>query len=401
MKVLIADKFEKTGLDKLRQLGCDVAFDPQLSGEPLVAAISEHAPDVLVVRSTRVDKPMIQAGRGLSLIIRAGSGFNTIDVETASAGGVYVANCPGMNSVAVAELVFGLMLSLDRRIAHNVNDLREGSWNKAEYSKARGLKGSTLGIVGLGLVGREVARRAAAFEMRLLYYDVASFTELEEQFGLEKASLEDLLKQSDWVTLHVPLVEGTRHLIDESKLRLMKPSARLINTSRGAVIDEQALARALSEGWIAGAGLDVYEQEPSSSTGEFADPVTKFKGLYGTHHIGASTEQAQTAVADEVVRIVKTYLETGDVLNCVNLERGDIDSHMLIVRHYNKPGVLAFVCGELNEAQVNIQEARNTVLSGATTCCAQIHLESNPPPETLQRIRGHDLVLSTRVVSLR
>ena len=194
---------------------------------------------------------------------------------------------------------------------------------------------------------------------------------------------------------------SVRHLIDESKLRLMKPSARLINTSRGEVIDEQALARALSEGWIAGAGLDVYEQEPSSTKGEFTDPVTKFKSLYGTHHIGASTEQAQTAVADEVVRIVKAYMETGDVPNCVNLERGDIDSHMLIVRHYNKPGVLAFVCGELNQAQVNIQEARNTVLSGATTCCAQIHLESKPPPETLDRIRNHDLVLSTRVVSLR
>ncbi len=321
MKVLIADKFEKTGIDKMRQQGCNVALDPQLSGESLIAAIKEHEPDILVVRSTRVQKPMIEAGCSLSLIIRAGSGFNTIDVETASSRGVHVANCPGMNSVAVAELVFGLILSLDRRIAHNVNDLRKGLWNKAEYSKARGLKGSTLGIVGLGMVGKEVAQRAAAFEMRVLYYDVVSHPELEERYGLEKVSLHDLLKQSDWVTLHVPLVEGTRHLIDESNLRLMKPSARLINTSRGEVIDEQALAKALSEGWIAGAGLDVYEQEPSTTKGEFTDPVATLEGLYGTHHIGASTEQAQTAVADEVVRIVKAYMESGDVPNCVNLDK--------------------------------------------------------------------------------
>lgn len=322
MKVLIADKFEKAGIDKMQQLGCSVAIDPQLSGESLVAAIKEHEPDILVVRSTRVEKPMLEAGCGLSLIIRAGSGFNTIDVATASSRGVHVANCPGMNSVAVAELVFGLILSLDRRIAHNVNDLREGLWNKAEYSKARGLKGSTLGIVGLGMVGKEVAQRAAAFEMHMLYYDVVSHPELEERYGLEKVSLHDLLKQSDWVTLHVPLIEGTRHLIGESNLRLMKPSARLINTSRGEVIDEQALAKALSEGWIAGAGLDVYEQEPSTTKGEFTDPVATLKGLYGTHHIGACTEQAQTAVADEVVRIVKAYMDSGDVPNCVNLEKG-------------------------------------------------------------------------------
>ena len=190
-------------------------------------------------------------------------------------------------------------------------------------------------------------------------------------------------------------------MIDESNLRLMKPSAHLINTSRGEVIDERALARALSEGWIAGAGLDVYEQEPSTAKGEFTDPVTTFKGLYGTHHIGASTEQAQTAVADEVVRIVRAYVDSGDVPNCVNLEKGDIDSHVLILRHYNKPGVLAFVCGELNKANVNVQETRNSVLAGAKTCCAQIHLESEPPAETLERIRNHDLVLSTRVVLLK
>jgi D-3-phosphoglycerate dehydrogenase len=237
--------------------------------------------------------------------------------------------------------------------------------------------------------------------MRLLYYDVVSHPELEEALGMEKTALDDLLKQSDWVTLHVPLIEGTRHLIDVQKLKLMKPSARLINTSRGEVVDEEALAKALDEGWIAGAGLDVYEQEPAMTRGEFTDPVAKFKGLYGTHHIGASTEQAQAAVAEETVRIIKTYLETGDVPNCVNLEHGDISSHVLVLRHHNQPGVLAYVCGELNKAGVNVHETSNTVLAGAKTCCAQISLQSEPPPEAIASIEQHELVLSAKVVTLK
>lgn len=401
MKVLIADKFEKAGLETLQALGCTVVFDPQLSGDSLAEAVVAQDPEVLVVRSTLVTKEVIEAGKTLSLIIRAGSGYNTIDVETASNRGIFVANCPGMNAVAVAELVFGLMISLDRRIAHNVNDLREGSWNKAEYSKARGLKGSTIGVVGLGKVGQEVATRAHSFGMRVLYYDVQNYPEFEQQCPIEKMSLEDLLKQSDWVTLHVPLNQHTRHLIDEHKLKMMKPGARLINTSRGEVVDEESLARALAEQWIAGAGLDVYEQEPSSTTGHFTDPVAKFKDLYGTHHIGASTEQAQTAVAAETVRIIKHYLASGEVPNCVNLERRKLVSHAIVLRHYNRPGLLAFVCGELAQAGINIHDVQNTVLTGAKTCVAHISLQSEPTAETLTRIDEHELVLSSKLVEIQ
>ena len=400
MKVLVADRFESVGVEGLRQCGCEVVLDPHLSGDALISAISEHDPDVLVVRSTAVTGEMLKAGSGLSLIVRAGAGVNTIDIQAASAKGVFVANCPGMNAAAVAELVFGLMISLDRRIAHNVSDLREGSWNKAEYSKARGLKGSTLGIVGLGSVGREVAKRGRAFDMRVVYSDLRSNPEFEREYEVEKVSLDDLLKQSDYVTLHVALSDDTRKLIDETKLRLMKPSAHIINTSRGEVIDQQALIKALEQHWIAGAGLDVFEQEPTMSKGAFVDPVVGMKELYGTHHIGAATAQAQTAVAEEAVRIVRSYKQTGHVPNCVNTSEPSGARHVLVIRHYNKPGVLAHILGQLNSVNINVQEMGNVVFAGAKTCCAHIRLDDKPGGEILDKIRSHDDILSTALVTL-
>lgn len=400
MKVLVADQFEAVGVEGLRRCGCEVVVDQHLSGEALVQAMRQHDPEALIVRSTRVTKEMIEAGEELSLIVRAGAGVNTIDVETASAHGVFVANCPGMNAAAVAELVFGLMISLDRRIAHNVNELREGVWNKQEYSKARGLKGSTLGVVGLGRVGQEVARRGRAFDMRVVYSDVYDNPRLEVEYGLEKLALDDLLRQSDYVTLHVPLVDETRKLIDESKLRLMKPSAHIINTSRGEVIDQQALIKALEQGWIAGAGLDVYEQEPTKSKDAFADPVVKLKELYGTHHIGAATAQAQMAVAEETVRIVRTYKETGQAPNCVNTAVASKASHVLVVRHYNKPGILAHVLGHLNEVNINVEEMANIVFAGTKACCAHIRLGGAPPRQVLEKIRDHEDILSSKLITL-
>ena len=166
MKVLIADKFERSGLDGLKATGCEVIFNPDLKEESLRKAIEETGADVLIVRSTKVTEPMLESGH-LSLVVRAGAGYDNIDITAASARGIYVANCPGKNSVAVAELAFGLILALDRRIPDNVADLRAGKWDKKEYSKARGLYGLTLGVLGFGNVGQEMARRAQAFGMHL------------------------------------------------------------------------------------------------------------------------------------------------------------------------------------------------------------------------------------------
>ena len=318
MNVLIADKFETAGIDALKTLGCRVVCKPQLDGDALRAALAAEAFELLIVRSTKVTSPMLSAAPTLKMVIRAGAGCDTIDVPTATRRGVAVCNCPGMNSVAVAELTLGLMIALDRRIVDETDDLRRGIWNKKEYSKARGLKGRTLGIVGLGRIGYEVAKRAQAFEMELVYHDEVTRPDVEAELGITKVPFETLLEMSDFVTLHVPGGTETSHLIGSAELAMMKPTAFLINCSRGGIVHEQALADALSGGKLAGAALDVYEMEPAATEYEFKDAIAHVPHVYGTHHVGASTEQAQCAIADEVVRIVQTYLRDGATLNCVN-----------------------------------------------------------------------------------
>ncbi|UCG17701.1 MAG: hydroxyacid dehydrogenase [Phycisphaerales bacterium] len=318
MNVLIADKFEAAGIEQLQVAGCKVTQDPDLSGDTLVATVGRTGCNILIVRSTRVTPDVIDAAGELKLIIRAGAGYDTIDTAAAAAKGIRVANCPGMNSTAVAELAMGLIIALDRRIVHNAVDLRAGIWHKKEYGKARGLKGRTLGIVGLGRIGVLLARRARAFEMNLIYCDVVANETAERELGIRKVKMDTLLRESDFVSLHTPGGEETKHLLSTEQFALMKPAACVINCSRGGVVDEQALAQAIASGRIRGAGLDVYEIEPGASDREFSDPVVKADMVYGTHHIGASTEQAQLAVAEETVRIVKTFKETGEVLNCVN-----------------------------------------------------------------------------------
>ena len=326
MKVLIADKFEKAGVAALREAGCDVTLSPDLTGDELMRAIGDTACTVLVVRSTKVTADMLRVAPKLRMVIRAGSGYDTIDVSAATAQGIRVCNCPGMNAVAVAELTLGLMIALDRRIVDETDDLRHGVWNKKKYSQSRGLMGRTLGIVGLGRIGYEVAVRAAAFGMNLIYRDPVAKPAWESSLGLRRVEFDDLLRESDFVTLHVPGGDQTCHLIGASELKKMKSTAFLLNCSRGGIVDEQALAIALSAGVIAGAALDVYEVEPAASDRVFSDPIQAAPHLYGTHHVGASTEQAQNAVADEVVRIVRTYRDDGTFLHCVNPPATAVDA---------------------------------------------------------------------------
>ncbi len=318
MKILIADKFADRGVDAFRKAGCEVIIDPALKDDALTRAIGDCACEALLVRSTRVTKEMLAASPKLKLVIRAGSGYDTINVATATERKIRVCNCPGMNSVAVAELSLGLMIALDRRIVDETVDLRRGVWNKKEYGNARGLKGRTLGVVGLGRIGYEVAKRAAAFDMHLIYSDVVDQREFEQELGIRKVPLEQLLAEADFITLHVPGGKGTKHFIGSKELAMMKPTAFLLNCSRGGVVDETALAEAVKSGTIAGAALDVYEIEPAATDKEFKDPVVQVPNIYGTHHVGASTAQAQDAVAEEAVRIVRQHMGTGEFLNCVN-----------------------------------------------------------------------------------
>jgi D-3-phosphoglycerate dehydrogenase len=318
MKVLVADKFESFGIDELKKMGCEVTSNPELKDAALVQALKDLKPAVLIVRSTKVNADMIGATNALKVILRAGSGVNTIDVKAATAKGVRVANCPGLNSTAVAELTIGLMLALDRRIPDNVVELRAGTWNKKEYGKARGLKGRTLGVLGMGQIGRLVARRALAFEMSILYHDVVAAEEFDRMPNVKRVSMEELLKQADIVTLHVPALPETKNLMNEQRLGLMQKHAFLINTCRGDVVDEPALLKALKEKKIAAAAADVYASEPANAKDTYAGALKDLPNFYGTHHIGASTDEAQAAVAWETVRIVREFKNGGKVLNAVN-----------------------------------------------------------------------------------
>lgn len=318
MNIFIADKFDQSGINKMQQLGHTVLYKQGLDRAGLIAALRESGAEVLIVRSMQVPAQVLQSAEDLRLVIRAGSGVDTIDVAAANDLGIHVCNCPGTNSVAVAELTIGLMIALDRRIVDETSDLKRGVWNKKEYAKARGLKGRTLGIVGMGRIGQEVAQRARAFEMNIIYYDIFAQLAAERDLGVCKVELDELLAQSDFVTLHVTGGKDNHHMIGTREIKLMKPTAFLINCARGEVVDEKAVAAALHDGKLGGAAFDVYEIEPAANDTEFKDPIAKDSRTYGTHHVGASTEQAQEAVSDETVRIINAYAERGDFLNCVN-----------------------------------------------------------------------------------
>jgi D-3-phosphoglycerate dehydrogenase / 2-oxoglutarate reductase len=398
MKVLIADKFERVGIDGLKELGCIVTSRPELTAEALPAAIREVDPNILIVRGTKVTAEALNAGTALTLVIRAGAGIDTIDVATASSRGIFVSNCPGKNSIAVAELVMGLLLACDRRIPDQVSDLRQGKWNKAEYSKARGLYGRTLGIVGLGQIGKEVAARARAFGMRVLGWSRTLTHEEADRLGIAYGqSPLEVARLSDVVTVNVAANAETKHLVNAEFLAAMRPGAYLINTSRGSVVDEAALQQAIADKKIR-VGLDVFQNEPAGGTGEVANAIVRAPGVYGTHHVGASTDQAQVAIAHEVIRIVQAFQETGEVPNVVNRLARSSASHVLTIRHRNRPGVLAHVFGVLAGAEINVEEVENIIYHGAQATLARIHLDGEPSNGALERIKsGNDDIISVEL----
>src|SRR5258707_548597 len=230
MRVLIADKFEQSGRDGLHVLGCEIFYEPDLKDEALVEALRTEAPDVLVVRGTKVTEPMLAAGQ-VKLVVRAGAGYNTIDVAAASRRGIYVSNCPGKNSIAVAELAFALILALDRHIADNVIALRRGEWNKKEFSKARGLFGHTLGLVGVGKIGAEMIPRARAFGMPVIAWSRSLTPERAVELGVKyKASPADVARDADIVSVHLALNADTRGFLGTAFFANMNEGAYFINT---------------------------------------------------------------------------------------------------------------------------------------------------------------------------
>jgi D-3-phosphoglycerate dehydrogenase len=387
MHVLIADKFEQSGREGLQAIGCEISFQPDLKDDALVEAIATQKPDVLVVRGTKVTEQMLAAGP-LKLVVRAGAGYNTIDVTAASQRGIYVSNCPGKNSIAVAELAFALVLALDRRIADNVIALRAGEWNKKEFSKARGLFGRTLGLVGLGKIGQKMIPRAKAFGMPVVAWSRSLTDEKAAELGIVRMdSPLEVARAADIVSVHVALKPDTRMLIGADFFQAMRDRAYFVNTSRGEVVDERALIEAIHSKKIR-AGLDVFAAEPASAVAEFTDPIVNEPAIYGTHHIGASTDQAQEAIAAETVRIIQSFKETGQVPNVVNLAQRTPATHRLVVRHRDRPGVLAQVLEAIKAEHINVQEMENIVFEGAEAAVARINLDKAPSGEILERLRA-------------
>jgi D-3-phosphoglycerate dehydrogenase len=388
MKVLIADKFPDSAITAVSKVPSDVVYEQDLKGDALTQAIKQAKPQVLIVRSTKVTAEMIEATSDLGLIIRAGAGYNTIDVTSASERGVYVANCPGKNAVAVAELAMGLIMSIDRRIPDNVIDLRQEKWNKQAYSKAEGIYGKTLGVIGTGRIGQEVILRARAFGMHVIAWSRSLTPEKAEAMGVVCcASPLDVAEKADFISLHLALTDETRNMVGKPFFDVMKAGAALINTSRPQVVDEVALLDALDAKGIR-AGLDVFGGEPAAKTGTFEDKIASHPAVYGTHHIGASTNQAQQAVADETIHIVQQYTNAGTVINCVNLIERTPAKYVVSVRHRNRVGVLADILRVIRDDNNNVEKMENIIFTGAQGACANIQIDNGMSQAAMSKLQN-------------
>jgi D-3-phosphoglycerate dehydrogenase len=401
MHLLFADRMPEQTLVDLEARGHTCVMEPGLTADELAGRIVGF--DGLVVRSTKVRRAVFEAADRLVLVIRAGAGTNTIDTDAAASHGVFVCNVPGRNAAAVAELTLGLLLAIDRRIADNVRDVRDGHWDKNAYSKAEGLLGSTMGIIGLGSIGFSVAERAAAFGIRLQALAKpdrsAAASARAEELGITLCdTLEELVSTSDVVTLHVPSSAATKHLVDEAFLARMKKGAILLNTSRGDVVDEPALLAALDAGAVR-AGLDVFADEPGHGKGSWDSPLARHPNVVATHHIGASTVQAQRAIAAGVTEIVDAFM-SGEARHCVNLDPGRLGSVTLTVRHLDRVGVLAQVLDRLSTARLNVEHMVNRVFRGGEAAVAFIDVEGEPSEDLLEAVREIPHVLGVSVVML-
>lgn len=384
MRILLADAIDPSTVAELEERGHECTLEPGLRADNLPDRIAGF--DVLIVRSTEVTRKTIEAADALELIVRAGAGTNTIDMQAAAEVGIYVTNVPGRNAIAVAELTIGLLLAIDRRIADNVAALRAGTWNKKEFSQADGLYGKTIGIIGLGDIGLAVAQRCAALGLEVLgLRRPARQPDREERIGALGIrlvdDLEQLLADSDIVSLHVPATDETRGMVNQRFLGLLRPGAILLNTSRGELVDGPALLEALQTRGLR-LGLDVFPDEPTTGVAEYDSELARHPNVVGTHHIGASTEQAQGAIARGVVEIIDAF-QRGEIVNCVNLAPTRLGTCTLHVRHFDRVGVLASVFDVLRRANLNVEQMENRIFVGGLAAVATIDVVGEVSAEVL------------------
>jgi D-3-phosphoglycerate dehydrogenase len=408
MRLLVADKMDLLALEELRVLGIEIVSRPELTRDTLPSALDGVG--ILVVRSTEVTGEAIYAGKQLNLIVRAGAGVNTIDVAAASARGIYVANCPGKNAIAVAELAMGLILALDRRICDATADLRAGKWEKSRYASARGLYGQRIGIAGLGAIGLEVLQRARGFGLEPHAWSRSLTAGRAAKLDVGHAkTLEDLAARSDIFTVHLPLKKETRGVVGRSVLEALPDGAILVNTARSEVLDYDALSDLIPKKGLR-VGLDVFAGEPDKGSAVFDSPLLGHDGghphapgrgtVYGTPHIGASTEQAQRAIARETAGIIRAFLTEETVPSVVNICATSPARYAVVVRMLDKVGVLANTLSVLKRHGINIEEISNTVFDGALATCTKLRVSGRPSDACLKEIAAFEEVLHVDFVAL-
>jgi D-3-phosphoglycerate dehydrogenase len=402
MRLLIADKLHPRAIEELRALPIEVVYEPELTKESLETRL--HGVGILIVRSTEVTAAAVEHAKALNLIVRAGASYATIDVRAASKRGIYVANCPGKNASAVAELMLGMLVAIDRRIPDAVASLRAGKWERQEYGKAEGLLGRTLGIAGMGAIGREVAHRARCLGLNVLGWSRSLTTARAAELGVGwVGSIEELAAKSHILSLHLALVDRTRRIVGRRVLGQLPDRAILINMARSDLVDHEALLEAVEKRGLRVA-LDVFPEEPRGSK-TFSAPEmfrTYASGglVYGTPHIAAATDQAQLAIATETVRVIRSFLLEGTVPNVVNVMGSTAARFQLVIRMMDKVGTFANVLAVLKRHGINVEEVSNTVFEGGAAACAKLRLLSRPTEACLAEIKAFDEVLHVDLVPL-
>ncbi len=314
MKVLISDVLAEVGVKILEEAGIEVDVNTGLAPEELKKIIGQY--DGLVIRSaTKVTSEIIEAADNLKIVGRAGIGLDNVDIPEASKNGIVVMNAPDGNATTAAEHAIAMMMSLTRNIPQATARLKEGGWDKKKF-QGREVTGKTLGIIGIGRIGAIAADRAKGLRMKIMAFDPYMPQDVAEKMGIELVSLDELCKRADYFTVHVPLTKETANLVSDKEFKLMKSEAFFIDCARGGVVDEEALYRALKDGEIRGAALDVFASEPTSLEGT---PLLSLPNFICTPHLGASTSEAQVNVAVTICEQMADYLNTGTVANAVNV----------------------------------------------------------------------------------
>lgn len=392
MKILILCELPDSAREQLESLGSEVRYEPQLRADQLREAIAGVS--VLIVDSRRVSPEAIARGDALQMIVHAGSGPGDVALEEASNQGVFVTHCPDQDAVAVAELTIGLMLALDRRVVANALALREGRWTRGEFKDARGLLGRTLGILGYGTVGREVARRARAFGMKIVAWSPSLTSEAPEESGVTMLNWpRELAREADIVTVHaLDDVREQEVLVDAEFLENMRLGAYLVHVGHPGAVDEVALADAVMQRNLRVA-LDVFSSEPTTDTARFRAKLCDLPGVIGTQHIGPLTEQARRATAAEVVRIVRAFLVSGEIVNCLNLLEHSPATWQLVLRARDAVGVMAAILEAVRADGINAEEITVRVFLGARAAWCMIALDERPSTEALESIRALPEVL--------